>query len=80
MAPAAVESPTEAVGLRNSRKRNSKNDLGDEDLSNKKTRKNPTVSEPVKPLGSATPGQKANNLNKSAVFTPTTGSNVSVFF
>merc|ERR1712008_349497 len=70
---AAVETPTEALGLRN-RKRNSQNDLSD-DGSNKKTRKNPTVSEPVTPLG-ATPVQKrVNNLNKSTVLTPSTGSN-----
>ena len=74
---AAVETPTEALGLRN-RKRNSQNDLSD-DGSNKKTRKNPTVSEPVTPLG-ATPVQKrVNNLNKSTVLTPSTGSNVSIY-
>ena len=67
--------PTEAI--RNNRKRNNKNDLGDEG-SNKKTR----VSEPVTPVATITPGQKrvvyTTNTNKPAVSTPSTVSNVSV--
>merc|ERR1712066_753202 len=63
--------PTEAI--RNNRKRNNKNDLGDEG-SNKKTR----VSEPVTPVATITPGQKRvvyTTTNKPAVSTPSTVSN-----